>query len=280
MTIIRNPAVAGTFYPADPQELEKMIHLILKEESGSIDLSYANKNLIGGIVPHAGYSYSGYEAIHFFEILRHSGLQYDTIIIMNPNHQGFGPAVAADASEYWETSLGRVPLDREMIEVLPFSQSSEVHCDEHAAEVMLPFLQMFLPYDFRIVPISFLNQDPETAARVAGSLKNAGETLHRKMLLIASSDFSHYVHPITGEKNDRKIIEKILTLDPPAVYQSVKDLNASVCGYGPIMVLMDYAEMTAQKPGASLLKFGNSAKNAPSDSVVDYASILFYEDRR
>ncbi|MBR9997537.1 MAG: AmmeMemoRadiSam system protein B, partial [Cyclobacteriaceae bacterium] len=164
---VREPAVAGSFYPETKEGIEKLIRSILEEEFQYIDTSLAGKNIFGAIVPHAGYVYSGYEAIHVFEILRLSGLVFDTVMIINPNHHGLGPSVAADTNDCWETPLGKVWLDLEIIEFMDIPRAGESHRHEHSGEVMLPFLQLFFPYAFRIVPVSMLNQDPVHSLKLA-----------------------------------------------------------------------------------------------------------------
>ncbi len=274
----REPAVAGTFYPANRGAIEKLIYGILKEESTHIDKELSAKNIFGAIVPHAGYNYSGYEAVHVFEILHRANHSFDTIIILNPNHHGYGPALATDEHDKWKTPLGEITLDKAMIENLEIPRSRIAHQYEHAGEVILPFLQLFLPGDFKIIPISILKQDPEHAMDLAERIKSVSKNTKKKILVIASSDFSHYVAPKIGEKIDKKIIEAILSLDLQKVYSEIFSTDASVCGYGPIMTLMHFANINFANPVARLLKFGNSAKRIPADSVVDYASLLFYSD--
>jgi len=274
----RDPAVAGTFYPATRDAIEKMIFNILKEESTNINIELASKDIIGAIVPHAGYKYSGYEAVHVFEILHQANRSYDTVIILNPNHHGYGPAVATDEHDNWKTPLGEIMLDQNMIENLAIPKSEIAHQYEHAGEVILPFLQIFLSGDFKIIPISFLKQDPEQAVELAERIAAVNQDLKKKILMIASSDFSHYLPPEEGAEKDKKIIDAILSLDLRKMYSEIISTNASVCGYGPIMTLMHYAKINFAKPVARLLKFGNSGKLSPSDSVVDYASLLFYNN--
>ena len=112
---VRSPVVAGTFYPGTEKEINKLIDRILDTEKEKIDYSFAEKELIGCVVPHAGYVYSAYEALHFFEIIRESSEQYDTFIIINPNHTGYGEAVEVDAHDSWRTPMGNVDLDRQFI---------------------------------------------------------------------------------------------------------------------------------------------------------------------
>lgn len=275
---IRKPAVAGTFYPATSSAITKMIEGLYIREKENIPYELAGKHMIGGITPHAGYQFSGNVAVNLFGILKEEREKFDTIIIMNPNHQGIGPELSTDDSDSWWSPLGSVALDREMIDALEFEISPLSYQHEHAAEVILPFLQFFLSYDFRIIPVSFLRQDPEISVKIAGRIVEVNKILNRKLLLLASSDFSHYVPAEIGEAKDRKIIDDILRFDINSVFDHINDLNASVCGYGPIMTLIRYTKMVTDSPGARLLKFGNSGGGKAENPVVDYASILFFED--
>ncbi len=273
---IREPAVAGSFYPGTQDGIEKLIKKIHQEESQGINISLAEKNIIGAIVPHAGYVYSGYEAIHVFEILHLSKQIFDTVIIVNPNHHGYGPSVATDEYDQWKTPLGLVPIDMEMVNEMEIPKSADAHQFEHSGEVMVPFLQIFLNDEFKIVPVSMLRQDPQQAVLLAEKITRANQILKKRILLLASSDFSHFVTPEAGARTDRRVINAILLMNDRAVYREIKNTDASVCGYGPIMTLINYAKMNYPEPDCKLLKFGNSGKTIPSDSVVDYASFLFF----
>jgi AmmeMemoRadiSam system protein B len=275
----REPAVAGTFYPSSASELTKMLDNLLVTEKSKIKSEMSDKKILGGVVPHAGYKYSGCESVHFFEILHQDfKVFFDTIFILNPNHHGYGPEIAVDENDSWDTPLGNVLLDKEMIDALAFPVSSDAHKFEHSGEVVLPYLQKFLDYDFKIVPISYLRQDPEKSIEIAERIIEINKIQNKKILLIASSDFSHFVTPEVGEKKDKKIIEKILNLDVEGVFNEIKNSNATVCGCGPIMTLIHYVKKVSEKPDARLLCFGNSAKSHKALEVVDYASILFYEN--
>jgi AmmeMemoRadiSam system protein B len=273
---IREPAVAGSFYPADRHGVNELIRRISSKELPEINTGLARREIIGAIVPHAGYIYSGYEAIHVFEILHLSSRIFDTIIIINPNHHGYGPPMATDENTQWKTPLGLVQVDFEMADALEIPRSSDSHRFEHSGEVMLPFLQFFLGYDFKIVPISMLRQDHEQAVQLSEKISRANVILKKRILVLASSDFSHFVSPEVGARTDRIIIDAILSMNAQSVYREIRETQASVCGYGPIMTLIDYANRNFSKPCCKLLKFGNSGKTDPSDRVVDYASFLFF----
>ncbi|MCF8217811.1 MAG: AmmeMemoRadiSam system protein B [Bacteroidales bacterium] len=273
----RRATFAGQFYPADKNALYKLIEKIEKQEANKIDLSYADKKIIGGIVPHAGYEFSGYEAIHFFHNLQKTAEQPDTVVILNPDHSGVSMPVSVDNHDQWESPAGSSEVDHELAEAtgLPKSQA---YAREHSGEVMIPFVQYYLDKSTKILPITISQQNPENARQVAKSLVNAKNQVDRKITIIASSDFSHFVNPNQGIKFDNLVIKQINKLDTDAVYQAIRQNNISVCGFGPIMTLIEYAKQIADNPSASILARGNSGKKRPLDTeVVDYVSMIFVE---
>ncbi|MBE9468567.1 MAG: AmmeMemoRadiSam system protein B [Bacteroidetes bacterium] len=274
---IRKPAVAGKFYPEEKNELKKLINSIYLKEKNNIDLSLSKHKIIGGIVPHAGYMFSAYEAVHFFDIIKKSSLQYDTIIIINPNHSSYGYNTELDSNDCWETPLGNVSLDTEFMSQLPFSTSTETHRYEHSGEVMLPLLQYFLDYDFKIVPITMSYQNYENAKLLAEEIYKACFKIEKNFLIIASSDFSHYVEPEYGKCLDNFVLDNILNLDACAINNVVRKKHLSVCGYGPIMALIEFSKLISDNPHTKILRRGNSGEIIPSQEVVDYVSMLFYE---
>ena len=277
MTKIRKPAVAGQFYPDDPRELKALLENVYEEEKGDIDLELAQKNLIGGVSPHAGYMFSAYQAVHLFEIIRRHATQYDTLFIINPNHSGMGNDLAYDSNEYWESPLGNVEVDQDFASHLELPVSNVEEKREHSGEVMLPMLQYFLDYPFKIAPVTITRQNHTNALRLAQTIYQAQKKLNKKILIIASSDFSHFVTPKIGQEKDQYVLDKIRQWDAPGVEQVIREKHISVCGYGPIMTLMEYAKMVSQQPEVRILKKGNSGDVIPSNEVVDYVSIMFYE---
>jgi hypothetical protein len=250
---------------------------ILKKEKKNINYKLSKNNIIGGVVPHAGYVFSGYEAVHFFEIAKEK--KYDTVVIVNPNHTGVGNPVEADAHKYWSSPLGNLELDREMIEELGVPISSLAQKYEHSAEVMIPFLKYFFDYEFKIVPICFMQQDYENSVELAKKIYDASKRLGRKILIIASSDFSHYVEPELGRSLDNLVIEEILALNSKEFYNKIRNYNISVCGFGPIMTLMEYSKLLKKDIKIEILRRGSSGDVYPSNEVVDYNSIIFYEEK-
>ena len=270
---VRRPAVAGMFYPSDKNQLKKQIEDILKIEISKIKTELVSTDIIGGVVPHAGYIYSGYEASHFFEIVRQSKKSFSTVIILNPDHHGFSPSYATTPHSEWETPLGKLTIDNELAEYFP--KSEKAHRDEHSAEVMLPFIQTFFGDKVNVLPISIGYPVPEVAEELAKKIQKAVEETKREILVIASSDFSHYVTPQEGEKLDNLALAKILSLDSHGLFQTIRHNGITICGYGPIMTLIEYSKLVTEKPIAKIAARGNSGKNSDSTTVVDYITILF-----
>ncbi len=274
----RIPAVAGKFYPSGRDELINLLHSIhLKEEKRFVK-DFRPAVLFGGIVPHAGYVFSGYEAIHFFELIKNHPKQFDTIVILHPNHNGIGPEIASDENDAWQTPMGIAEIDTEFRDQMEFESSALAHKFEHSAEVMVPFLQYKLPYKFRILPVSMARQTPQHARKVAEELIRVQNILNRHLLLIASSDFSHYVSPEYGKKMDQMVIDQIEKGNIEGIYSTIKKNNISVCGFGPIMALLAYAKKLNEWPETRILRRGHSGEIIPSQEVVDYVTMAVYSD--
>ncbi len=274
---IRKPYVAGKFYPSDKTELLNLIGRIQETEIDLIKLNLAKNKILGGIVPHASYIYSAYQAVHFFEILKAAQQKFDTFVIVNPNHTGYGKELNLDPNDAWETPLKTNKTDTELNELLELPYSEEAHKYEHSGEVILPLLQYFIDYDFKIVPITVSVQNYYNAQFVTERLNRASLKLKRKICVIASTDFSHYVSPEEGKNKDKKAINEILKMNPENLIRTVTENKISMCGYGPVATLLEYANSVSDSAKTELLKYGNSGDIYPSSKVVDYASFLIYE---
>jgi AmmeMemoRadiSam system protein B len=258
---MRSPAVAGQFYPQDPKELKRQLDEFLSGEI-SPDLS-----ILGAVVPHAGYVYSGSVAAEVYARLP----QRETYVILGPNHHGLGAPVAL-SRDSWKTPLGVVESDLEMAQALAgtiIDQEELAHLHEHSVEVQLPFLQDRFT-DFKILPIAMGLQDEETAVDVGEALGKAALKLNRECTIIASSDFSHYKPHEIARKVDASLIEAILRMDIPEFYSRVYNYDATACGYGPIAASIAAAKILGATSG-KLLRYATSG-----DITGDYIQVVGY----
>jgi AmmeMemoRadiSam system protein B len=272
---VRKPAVSGMFYAGTAKELERQIEWCYKHELGPGAIPQVNskgiREIVAIVVPHAGYYYSGPIAAHAYSKLAEDGI-FDTAVILGPNHTGYGYPVSLWAGVSWNTPLGEVEINKELTQrllgdVLKVDETAHIH--EHSVEVQLPWLQ-HLYKKVKIIPISMLAQDIETARAVGKAISQAGDNL----IIIASSDFTHYEpHSVAVEK-DASVIEAIVTLDEEELYKRCKNLNCTMCGYGPVAsAIVAAKEMKAQKAG--LLKYATSGDTSGDFSqVVGYSSIV------
>ena len=272
----RSAAVEGRFYPSTKSRIFDQIMDI--EQSGRYpepDLSPGK--IFGAVLPHAGHIYSGYQTIPFFQLIRRHRLFPDTFIIVHPNHTGQGSAIAIDDSELWSNSIGEVPVDTEFARAMKLPFDRRPHIREHSAEVIIPFIQYFLSdQPFSIVPICMLEQTHENASIITERILRAVKKTGRRVMLIASCDFSHFLPPSDGAKMDQKVIDHILQRNASGVEQAVVENRISVCGYGPIMSLMEYARFQSKDYKIEILARGHSGEVSPSPEVVDYISLITY----
>ncbi|MGC8913068.1 MAG: AmmeMemoRadiSam system protein B [Thermoplasmata archaeon] len=272
---LREPAVAGSFYPRNAPSLRKMI-----EEScflhplgyGKIPaLSMRKKRKIKGLVaPHAGYMYSGPIASHAYGALAEDGFP-ETFIILGVNHHGFGEDVAISTQDF-QTPLGVAEIDSEIAEKLislGIPDDKNAHEAEHSIEVHLPFLQYFKP-DIKFVPIAMYRMDIPTAKNTAEVLRKAIDSSGKDVVVIASTDFSHYVPKEWAYKYDALAIEKIVNCEPDALYTTIKKYGISMCGYGPVMTMLYTLSLKGK-----LYKYATSGDVEEMFEVVGYAAIGF-----
>lgn len=275
-TNIRKAYVAGKFYPNSRLEISSLIDQIRERESGKIAFPDSVNQIIGGVLPHAGHIYSGYQTIHFFEVLARTRWEFETFVILHPIHRGGTMDYASDDNDAWSTPLGTIALDKEFIHSMNIPVSEDMHKWEHSAEVLLPFIQTYSYTEKKIVPIGISWQHPESSREIAKKLKNAIEITKRRICILASSDFSHFVDPDYGTKKDQLAIDEILKLNPLGLYKIVQRENISICGYGPIMALLFYINSLDCDVKAAVLTKGHSGMVYPDTSVVDYVSMVFY----
>ena len=281
--LVRAPAVAGTFYPSDADELVKLIEWSFTHPLGPGEVPEVSevrrRESVGFMVPHAGYVYSGPVAAWAYCYLAKEGPP-ETVIIVGPNHTGLGSPISVMPPSIWETPLGHVHVDAEAVEEI-VRESGVVDVDhaahlyEHSLEVQLPFLQYLFGNKFKIVPIVMGLQTPEAAKALAKGIYRAMEKLGKDFTFLASSDLNHYEpHEITVKK-DMMAIEKILKLDTEGLYRTLIENDISMCGPGPVMTLMELSKLYGVREGV-LLKHATSGDTSGDYSqVVGYASVRF-----
>ncbi len=262
---MRTPAVSGQFYPKGKNDLRTEISRCFA------NITSKERDVLGAVVPHAGYMYSGTTAAHVYSALPEAG----TYVLIGPNHTGYGSPVSV-SSETWSTPFGEVNSDLDFIKALPkkiIDTDESAHRYEHSLEVQLPFLQHRFS-DFRIVPICMGMQDEETALEVGGEISEAVRKVNRKVVIIASSDFSHYKPDKVAHEDDAYFIAPILALDTQEFYRRLYERGASVCGYGPIAAMILASKNLGAKRG-SLLKYSTSGDmTGDKSAVVGYAGII------
>lgn len=268
----RKPAVAGQFYPADGAALTQSIEQSFQDPRGPGHLPVrhraADRRTRALVVPHAGYRYSGAIAAHAFDAIS-SERPPATVLVLGVNHTARG-APAAVSDRDWLTPLGRVPVDRSLVRALdhaPIEVDEAAHAREHSIEVELPLLQYVLPFprfaalSVSMGPVGFLS---DVAAVVRRALEG------RDVLVLASTDFSHYVRPETARRLDHRAIDQILQRDPRGLYATVVDQSISMCGIAPTTVLLFATE--DEPLSARLLRWGHSGEAEPMAEVVGYAA--------
>ena len=266
---IRESVIAGTWYPADPALLKQQI---------SRHLDRANPpevkgDLVGLVVPHAGYIYSGGVAAHAYRLLLQN--TFDRVLVLAPSHQASFPGSSIYHLGGYRTPLGVVPLDRELIEELyryPDIVSYVPHADarEHSLEIQLPFLQTVLP-QFSLTPVVMGDQNYAYCEKLSDAV--AETCSHRRVLIIASSDLSHYCPYEEAKLLDGTFVDRLNAFDPEGLAREIRAKNCQACGSGPVLTLM----LAARKLGADwskVLLYANSGDvtGDKSSGVVGYAA--------
>lgn len=265
--MIREPIAAGQFYPGSADGLRKMLESMVDDRAEKV-------NAIGLISPHAGYIYSGMVAGAVISRIRFT----DTFVMLGPNHTGQGREFSIMTEGSWITPLGEVDIDIKLAKRILASSSylkedQVAHQFEHSLEVQVPFLQYFKS-DVRIVPVILAHARGSVYKKIGKELAGAIKESKRQIVILASSDMTHYEPQESARKKDNKAIEAILNLDEDELLRRVADFDISMCGYAPVVALISAAkELGATK--AELVKYQTSG-DASGDyrSVVGYAGIL------
>lgn len=263
----RAAAVAGQFYHDTSSRLNQQVEQY-------IDQSARKEDAIGVVVPHAGLIYSGavagavYSSINFPK----------TFLMLGPNHTGIGPKISLMDQGEWEIPTGIFEIDRKLasriaLNTTNVTRDSQAHIFEHSLEVQLPFLAYFTK-DVRIVPIAMLTASLDDCIALAEGITKAVKSLDYAVVIIASSDMSHFHSETIARQNDKKAINKILEIDPQGLYETVLREKISMCGCLPTTVML-FASRFLGADSARLVKYMTSGNvSGDYDSVVGYAGII------
>jgi MEMO1 family protein len=276
----RPPAQAGTFYPDTEGALRTKIHNCFLHPlgPGSVPSVPGTRydQLVAIIVPHAGYDYSGPIAANSYHRLASSGLR-ESIVILGPNHTGYGSGVSTMTDGQWATPLGDVPLDKSLANSITrisglVDVEEEAHKREHSIEVQLPFLQFIYPRRFQFVPICMMLQDLKTSMEIGEAVAKA--SMAPGAMLVASSDWTHYEPQESAKKKDMNAIKAVLEMDEKKFQNTIEENRVSACGYGPVTAVLHAAKILGAKQ-AKLLSYQTSGDTSgDKSSVVGYAAIV------
>ncbi len=263
-TTIREPAVAGRFYPAEPTRLRAMVREFLDEASVP---SLGHVRAV--IAPHAGYIFSGPIAGYAFKVWENIPQRPRTIYLMGPAHYVYVPGIAVGKFQAFSTPLGTVPVAEELVDTLldhdgPFLRANDAHLPEHCLEVELPFLQVVFTNQMRIVPMLFGHVDPMQAVPILADLVRSDPNA----LIVVSSDLSHYHDYWTARRLDTSLLDAIVQGDMETARKG------EACGILPILTLMGVASRLGWTP--HLLDYRNSGDTAGDKArVVGYAAVAY-----
>ena len=274
---VRRPVVSGQFYPSSASQLRRDIEKYFSQNRDTLIEIDDKTRIYGGIVPHAGYDYSGLVASYTYKALS-TRAKPDTVVLVGPNHWGIGSPLGVFPRGSWVTPLGIVKVDEESANrIKDLSKLIDLdflsHSRDHSIECQLPFLQYIYSEGFKILPILISIQDQETACELGTVLADLATKLN--IVLLASSDFTHYESQKEAVKKDSELIKAINSLDVDKYYSILEKLNVTACGYGAIAAIMVSVKKLGAKEGR-LLNYATSGDvTNDKESVVGYSSIVF-----
>ena len=265
--MIRQPVVAGQFYPDSPELLKRYLEQYI--------VRYKKKEpALGAVCPHAGYVFSGGVAGAVYSKLAIP----DTVVILGPNHTGIGDAFAVMDKGVWVTPLGEVEIEEALAALILnetelFTPDTSAHRYEHTIEVQLPFLQ-YLKGDFRFVPIVLSHTWYSNCELLGNALVRAIRNFGQPVLIIASSDMTHYEPDKQARIKDKLAIDQILALNPAGLYEIVHANNITMCGIIPTTVMLIASKLLGAQE-AELVRYATSGDvSGDYGSVVGYAGII------
>jgi AmmeMemoRadiSam system protein B len=271
---IRKPAVAGSFYPADRDKLQKVISSYLTQ-AGNISDEFNNRKVIGIVSPHAGYIYSGSVAAYGYNYLAKEDFQ--SYVILAPSHRGRFKGASIIPKGIYKTPLGDVEIDSELGERLErkpyFGFIKEAHDMEHSLEVQLPFLQAIKP-ETKISPVVIGTTDIDICISIGETIAEEVHSSGKSCGIIISTDLSHYYSYDEAVKKDRGFIQVLESFDERRIKEDILSGKCEACGEGPVIAGISLSKKLGAKK-LKVIKYANSGDTAgPKDQVVGYLSAL------
>lgn len=267
--MVRQPVVAGQFYTGDERQLRTQLRSMVGEGA-------ARTKALGIMAPHAGYVYSGAVAGAVYGSVQMPG----TVVILGPNHHGRGARAAVYPAGEWMTPLGSVPINRRLAELMLNNSSlleedSLAHRYEHSLEVQLPFLQYVRP-DVTIVPVCLGLSDFDSCRSLGVSLAESIVAYGSEVLVVASSDMTHYESADAAKRKDNLALREMLALNPEGLFNVVMGGGITMCGIMAATVMLVYAlERGATR--SELIRYATSGDvTGDFDQVVGYAAVAVY----
>ena len=267
--MIRSPAVAGQFYPGSEPSLLKTLNELVPEIEPE-----KRRHALAVVSPHAGYVYSGGVAGETFGSVQVP----ENVVILGPNHTGHGAPVALMVQGSWEMPMGEVPINKELAAQIaknsPLVEIDDIaHRFEHSLEVQVPFLQ-YMQKSLTIAPIVVSHVSYETCVSVGQGLAAAIKSYEKPVLIVASTDMTHYESRSSASTKDSLALERIKELDPEGLYNTVVGNRISMCGIMPTTVALIAALAQGAKK-AELVRYTDSGETSgDTNHVVGYAGLI------
>lgn len=271
---VRPSQIAGIWYPDNPQELEKTI----KDYLSGVSIGNSDVIPIALISPHAGYKYSGSTAGHAFKAIE--GKSYDLIVILSPFHDYHPDSLLISGFDAYSTPLGNIPIDNYYVnklntfleQSLGETMSTIINEKEHSLEILLPFLQVALSDKFKLLPIMFSGYNLQAAEQVGKFLADIAQ--EKDLLIVASTDLSHFHSLEEANTMDAKLLEHFKTFNVPNIISCISSGKGEACGIMPIISTLT-ASLLLGAEKLSVLNYSTSAEITNNkSSVVGYASAI------
>lgn len=269
---IRHQQVAGYFYPAEKDKLQKDISMML--QSAKFEKSF--DKIFGIVSPHAGYMYSGKTSAYVYNLIK--GKSYKTVIVISPSHSEYFPGISIYDGDAYETPLGIVEIDQQITDRLienskTISRGIQGHRREHALEVQIPFLQSVLK-DFKIVPIVMGDQSKMFVDELAEKISSV---VNDETLIVASSDMSHFYDSEEADRLDSVVEQRINDFDFEQLMKDIDDKECEACGGGPIAAMMKTASLKNINKSLVVNRSDSGDVTGDKSEVVGYLSAVIYD---